>query len=170
MAESTDEAARAFYELSKRLKEAGPGVRKEFLKDMREAAKPLLPLVSQAALERFPKRGGLNRHMARKSRYRTVARTGVTTAGVSIRANKTDPRLDTEGRVVHPVPNGRGDWLRHPAGTKRAGQRVMEVQTFPEVVGFFSDTIAQRDEAIRADLIQRLERWALENLAGDIHG
>jgi hypothetical protein len=165
-----DGGARAFYELSRRLKQEAKGVRAQFHKDMREAAKPLLPAVRRQAATRFPSRGGMNRHMARGTRYRTVAKTGITTAGVSIRAGKTDPRLDTQGRVTHPIPDGKGDWLRYPAGHKRAGKKIRVVQFVPNAVGFFSETIEDRADLIRADLIRRLERWAIDNLSGDIHG
>lgn len=165
-----DGAARAFYELSKRMKTAEKGRRAEFHKAIREAAKPLLPAVRRQAEWRFAQRGGLGRHMARGTRYRTVAKTGITTAGVSIRAARTDPRADTRGRIAHPIPDGHGDWLRYPAGHKRAGKRIMVVQYFPEAVGFFSNTIEERAETVRADMIRRMERWAIDNLSGDIHG
>lgn len=167
-----DGGARAFYEVSKRLKTAGDGktLRKQFHADIRAAAKPLLPAVRRQAEARFPARGGLNRVMARGARYRAVTKTGAATAGVSIRANRTDPRTDTRGRVYHPIPDGRGDWIRYPEGHKRAGQRIMAVQYFPDAVGFFSTTIEERAELVRDDLVQRLERWVLENLAANIHG
>jgi hypothetical protein len=165
-----DQAARAFYELSKRLKQAEKGRRSAFHKAVREAAKPLLPAVRRQAESRFPSRGGLNRHMARGTRYRAVAKTGITTAGVSIRANKTDPRADTQGRITHPIPDGHGDWLRHPPGTKRAGQRIIVVQMVPNAVGFFRDTIEERAELVRDDMVQRMTRWAVDELSGTIHG
>lgn len=166
-----DAGARAFYEVSKRLKTAGDGktLRREFHKSIREAAKPLLRPIRNQAEARFPKKGGLNRHMARGARYRAVTKTGLSTAGVSIRANRTDPRVDTRGRIYHPIPDGRGDWVRYPEGHKRAGQRIMAVQYFPEAVGFFSNTIEERADLVRDDLVQRLERWVLENLAAELH-
>jgi hypothetical protein len=160
-----DQAARAFYELSKRLKSAEKGRRAAFHKAIREAAKPLLPAVRRQAETRFPSRGGLNRHMARGARYRTVAKTGIETAGVSIRANRTDPRADTQGRIAHPIPDGKGDYLRDDKG-----RRIMVVQHFPEAVGFFRDTIEGRAEAVRDDMVQRITRWAIENLSGEVHG
>lgn len=160
-----DGAARAFYELSRRLKAAEKGRRAAFHKSIREAAKPLLPAVRRQALSRFPARGGLGRHMARGTRYRAVAKTGLDTAGVSIRANRTDPRADTQGRVAHPIPDGQGGFLRDAKG-----RRIMAVQRFPEAVGFFSNTIEERAEAVRADMVQRLERWAIDNLSGEIRG
>lgn len=166
MAGRSDMGAAVFYEMSAKLKRAGQtDLRKKFHADMREVAKPLLPAVRRQAASRFPEQGGLNRHMSRGARYRTVAKTGLSTAGVSIRANRTDPRADTRGRIAHPVPDGRGGFLRNPKGG-----RIMAVQFFPEAVGFFRDTIEDRATALRLELIRKLERWASDNFAGDLGG
>lgn len=160
-----DMGARAFYELSQRLKTAEKGARARFHKDIREAAKPLLPAIRRQAEARFPGRGGLNRHMSRGTRYRTVAKTGIDTAGVSIRANRTDPRADRRGRIAHPIPGPDGQPLRDDKG-----RRIMAVQHFPNAVGFFSETIEERAGLVRDDMVRRLERWAIEQLSGTIHG
>jgi len=150
--------ARVFYEMSAKLKREAKGeLRKRFLKDMRTAAKPLLPAVRRQAASRFPTRGGLNRHMSKGSRYRTVAKTGLTTAGVSIRANRSDPRSDTQGRIAHPVPGPDGQPLRN-----EKGRRIMAVQRFPEAVGYFRETIEERAPQVRRELLDGLERWADE--------
>lgn len=160
MAGAEDMGARVFYEMSAKLKRAGAGdLRKQLHKDVRTLAKPLLPAVRRQAATRFANRGGLNRHMSKGSRYRTVAKTGITTAGVSIRANRTDPRSDTQGRIAHPIPDGRGGFLLDDKG-----RRVMAVQRFPNAVGYFRDTIEERAPQIRRDLIDALERWADEFL------
>jgi hypothetical protein len=160
MADAGDMGARAFYEMSAKLKRAAQGeLRKQLHKEVREAAKPLLPAVRRQAAARFPSRGGLNRHMAKGSRYRTVAKTGLSTAGVSIRANKTDPRADTRGRIAHPVPARNGEPMRD-----EKGRRVMAVQNFPNAVGFFSETIEERAPTVRRELLDTLERWADEFL------
>jgi hypothetical protein len=156
MASADDMGARVFYEMSAKLKRAGDGdLRKLFHKEMREAAKPLLPKIRGSAESRFPSKGGLNRHMARGARYRTVAKTGAATAGVSIRANKTDPRSDTQGRVAHPVPQRNGEPVRN-----EKGRRVMVVQRFPNAVGYFRDPIEAGAVGVRRDLLDALERWA----------
>ena len=156
-----DMGARVFYEMSAKLKRMGAGdLRKQLHKEVRLAAKPLPPAVRRQAAARFARQGGLNVHMSRGARYRTVAKTGLSTAGVSIRANRTDPRADTRGRIAHPIPDGRGDWLRDP----ETGRRVMAVQYFPEAVGFFRDTIEERADPVRRALIDALERWADEFL------
>jgi hypothetical protein len=156
MATDEDMGARVFYEMAAKLKREAQGdLRKRFLKDMREAAKPLLPAVRRQAAARFPSRGGLNRHMARGARYRTVAKTGLSTAGVSIRANRTDPRVDTRGRVAHPIPGPDGEPLRDEKGRRR-----MAVQQVPNAVGFFRETIEERAHGVRRELLDSLERWA----------
>jgi hypothetical protein len=155
-----DMGARVFYEMSAKLKRAGQGeLRKQLHKEVRAAAKPLLPAVRRQAAARFPTQGGLNRHMAKGSRYRTVAKTGLSTAGVSIRANRTDPRADTRGRIAHPVPGPGGEPLRD-----EKGHRIMAVQYFPEAVGFFRDTIEERADPVKRELLAALERWADEFL------
>jgi hypothetical protein len=154
----TDMGAGVFYEMAAKLKREGQGdLRKRFLADLKKSAKPLLPAVRRQAESRFATRGGLNRHMSRGVRYRTVAKTGITTAGVSIRANKTDPRADTQGRIAHPIPGPDGQPLRNSKGRK-----IMAVQFFPNAVGFFRDTIEERSDMIRRDLLDGLERWADE--------
>jgi hypothetical protein len=153
-----DMGAAVFYEMSAALKRAGQGdLRKAFHKEIREQAKPLLPAVRRQAQTRFPAKGGLNRHMARGARYRTVAKTGATTAGVSIRANRTDPRADSQGRIAHPVPQRNGEPVRD-----ENGRRVMVVQFFPEAVGFFSETIEDRAPMVKRGLLDALERWATD--------
>jgi hypothetical protein len=160
MASADDMGARAFYEMSAKLKRAAQGdLRKQLHKQVREAAKPLLPAVRRSAASRFPSKGGLNTHMARGARYRTVAKTGLATAGVSIRANKTDPRADTRGRIAHPVPQRNGEPVRD-----ERGRRVMAVQHFPEAVGFFRDPIEAGAVGVRRELLDTLERWADEFL------
>lgn len=151
--------AEVFYSVAAKLKKMGDGgaLRKQFLKEMRESAKPILPAVRRSAASRFPTKGGLNRHMARGARYRTVAKTGETTAGVSIRANKSDPRVDLQGRVAHPVPGPDGKPLRNAKG-----RRIMVVQYFPDAVGFFRDPIEAQADRVRDEIVSKLERWALE--------
>ncbi len=117
--------------LSKRLKQTGETeLRKEFHKAVREAAKPLARKVKAEAPKRIPRhRGGIGEHYGKKKVEPSV-RTGATTAGVSLRMPKTDPRVDAQGRIFHPV-FGR----RVGVGGKPIGQ----VQIVPGVKGFFSE-------------------------------
>lgn len=166
---------RALLEMSKAMKASGGSLRKEFHKSVREAAKPLLPKVRQSAATRFPNRGGLATHMAKGTRYRTVVRTGAKTAGVSIRANKTDPRTDTQGRITHPIPR-RGSYRVTSTHVKtrktttkmqggewqldEKGRRRVAVQYIPAAVGYFSEPIMDSADEIRAELVKSLRVWA----------
>jgi len=156
-----DDPADVLYALARHLKASGQGdLRKQFLKELRTAAKPLLPKIRNSARSRFPATGGLNVHMAKGSRYRTVAKTGAQTAGVSIRANRTDPRTDRRGRIVHPIPMQNGEVMRD-----EKGRRMMaRPQYFPDAVGYFRDPIEAGAIGIRDELVSKLERYALEHM------
>ena len=150
--------AKVFYEMSAKLKrmgDDGKALRKQLHKEVRVAAKPLVPKVAASARSRFPSRGGLDKHMGRRSRYRPVVKTGAATAGVSIRANKTDPRTDSQGRIAHPVPQRGGEAMRDAKG-----RRVMVVQRFPEAVGYFREPLEGAAPGVRAHLVLTLQRWA----------
>lgn len=129
-------AADQFLELSKRLKATGQKeLRNELNGAMRRTAKPLIPKVRAAARQRFPTEGGINVHYATKP-MRAQTRTGALTAGVRVVMPKTDPRVDSQGRIYHPV----------------FGRKPGVVQRFPAVVGFFSETLRGSAPAISADL------------------
>jgi hypothetical protein len=159
---ANDMGAQAMYRMSKALKDAGKtgkgSLRNQFHADVREAAKPLLPKVRRSAGNAFPLTGGLSAHMAKGTRYRTVVKTGAATAGVSIRANKTDPRADTEGRIAHPVPQRDGRPVLDPL----TGRRVSVVQYFPDAIGWFSDPLMMSAGEVREELLRRLRSWATD--------
>jgi hypothetical protein len=128
-----------FLALSKALKDAGEtGLRRELHAAMRQAAKPLLPKVKDAARASLPKRGGLNARIA-KAPLRTQVRTGAKTAGVRIVGTKVDPRINT-GRVYHPV----------------FGRKPGVVQQVPAAAGYFDKTLSEGGPAVRAVLLQTL--------------
>jgi hypothetical protein len=131
--------ANDFLALSKALKAAGQkGLRNELNKTMRNAAKPLIPKVREAARAGLPKGGGLNERIAKKP-YRAQTRTGATNAGVRIVGTKVDPRID-EGRVYHPV-------FGHKPGV---------VQEVPGAKGYFSDTLRREGSTIQREVVQAL--------------
>lgn len=137
-----------FLALSKALKEAGDTeLRKELHKAMRDAAKPLIPKVREAARQSFPSRGGLNERMAKKP-IRSAVRTGAKTAGVRIQGTKVDPRINNEGRIVHPV-FGR-------TGKAANGGKNAVVQKIPDAQGYFDKTISDDAPAIRDDVLNAL--------------
>jgi hypothetical protein len=131
--------AEDFLALSKHLKAAGQTeLRKELNKAMRDAAKPLIPKVRDAARKNLPKHGGLNERIARKP-LRVQTRTGATTAGVRIVGAKVDPRIN-EGRVYHPV----------------FGRKPGVVQRVRKAEGYFDKTLAKAGPDIREDLAKAL--------------
>lgn len=133
-----------FLRLSKALKEAGQaGLRKELHRAVTTAAKPLIPKVRAAALANLPKHGKLNERIARKP-YRAQTRTGVQTAGVRIVGTKVDPRINSQGRIAHPVFG-------------RPGSTV--VQMFPEAKGYFDETLAGSAPQVRADVLEVLRTF-----------
>lgn len=141
--------AEDFLALSKRLKAAGEsGLRKELHKEMRNAAKPLARNVKESAADRIgPHSGGIGKHYAGKT-VRPQVRTGAKTAGVRLVMPKTDPRVDSQGRVFHPV----------------FGRRPGVVQMMPAVKGFFSEAATEESKQVREDLRQVLKAWT-ERLA-----
>lgn len=137
--------AEDFLALSRALKRAGETqFRKELSKAVQDAAKPLIPLVRAAAEANLPKHGGLNRRIARKS-YRAQARTGAKTAGVRIVGSKVDPRINSEGRVAHPVFG-------------RPGSTV--VQNVPTAKGYFDETLSNSADSTREAVTQALSDFA----------
>lgn len=130
-----------FLKLSKALKRAGRGdLRKELNKAMKVAAKPLVNVARDAFRSGLPSGGGLNAFMAKKP-ITVVTRTGKD-PGVSVKVAKADPRLDSAGRLTHPV------FGRRP-------NVVQQVQP-----GIFSTAMQAETPEIRGDLEQALENFA----------
>jgi hypothetical protein len=143
----SDAGADAFYQVAKRLKEVGGtgkgSLRAEMMKALKQAAKPLPKAVQDAARDRFPKEGGLNRIMA-KRKPQTVTRTGIATAGVRIQDKKTDPRMNAEGRIYHP-------WFGRPADRP---------QYVPAVKGYFDDPLRESTPEVRDAVVEVLADYA----------
>lgn len=137
--------ANDFLALSRRLKEAGEtGLRNELNKTMRNAAKPLIPKVREAARKSLPTAGGLNERIARKP-YRAQTRTGEKTAGVRIVGTKVDPRINESGRIAHPVfGRPRSTVVQVDAGSK----------------GYFSDTLRESGPEVRKAVVGALSDFA----------
>lgn len=136
-----------FLRLSKALKATGrTGLRNDLNKAMKAAAKPMIADVRQAFRDELPARGQLGAFMAKK-RTTIVTRTG-RDPGVGVSVAKTDPRLESEGRLAHPVFNRR----------RANGKRVYVVQRIqPGLVG-------RQVEESAPDVRGALER-ALEDMA-----
>lgn len=137
--------ADALLALSKRLKATGETeLRKELHKSVREAGKPLIPKIREAARNNLPTHGGLNERIARKP-YRAQVRTGVKTAGLRITGGKVDPRINNQGRIAHPVFG-------------RPGSTV--VQNVPEARGYFDETLRDSAPQIRDTVTEVLVDYA----------
>lgn len=149
-----DAGAQAFYELSKRLKQVGGtgkgSVRNEMHNALKKAAKPLPKKVKDAALERFPQRGGLNKVVAKRT-PKVVTRTGATTAGVRIQESKTDPRMNSQGRIYHPVFGRKGSDA---------------VQIAPGVKGYYDETLSDAAPEVRDAVVGVLEDFAKRLVQG----
>lgn len=142
------QGANDFLALSKRLKQVGEGeMRKELHKAMRDAAKPLIPKVRQAAMKDLPSAGGLNRRIAKKP-LRAQQRTGARTAGVRIVGTKVDPRIN-EGRVWHPV-----------FGDRKPGA----IQPVPAAKGYFTDTLAEAGPEVRDEILAVIRDYTIRAL------
>lgn len=147
-----------FLKLSKALKAAGQTeFRKELHKGMRNAARPLIPEIRDAARQKLPHRGGLNERIAKKP-YQAQVRTGSSTAGVRIVGSKVEPRINAQGRVAHPVFGRTGK-------PKKPGGRNTVVQQVPAARGYFDRTLQEKGPQIRVavagalnDFAQRLAR------------
>jgi len=97
-----------------RLKAAGArDIRLAMIRDLRAAAKPVIPLIQESARESLPKAGGLNEAVAAQKPKVSVRATG-RTAGVSIRSKVRGNYTDT-GQWRHPVfSSDRKRWAKQP--------------------------------------------------------
>jgi len=142
--------ARDFLTVSKYLKAAGEGgLRKEFHKTVRDAAKPLLPKVREAARQKGPKHGGLNEALAKKP-LRVQARTGAKTAGVRIVGTKVDPRINNLGRIQHPV----------------FGRKPVVVQYDANLKGYFDETLEREAPSVQGEVVRAMNDWTRRLLRG----
>lgn len=139
--------AEKFLRLSKSLKIAGDlEMRRELNRALREVTKPLIAETRAAAEERLPKRGGLNRSVA-KAKQRVQIRTGAKTAGVRIVASGAVRGADA-GTVRHPVFGNRKKFVS---------------QTVPG--GWFDKTLEGSAPEVRAEIeaaMSRVERQIRE--------
>jgi hypothetical protein len=89
--------------LSKQLRAVGDkDLKREARVALRDATKPMKAAIHRYDLANLPKRGGLNRVMAR-SRITTQVRGSGNNPGVRIATRSHDPRIDRSGRVWHPT-------------------------------------------------------------------
>lgn len=137
--------AEDFLALSKRLKAAGRGdLRKQLNKALRDSAKPLLAETRAALRRDMPSRNGLGDFLARKP-ARIAVKTG-SNPGVSVIFGKTDPRLDAQGRLAHPVYGV----IR--TRTPPIGRRVVAVQRVK--AGVFSGALQSGAPTVQGQLVE----------------
>lgn len=105
------EGAEKLAAVARQLRQTGnKELRKEMYRGLRQAAKPLIADARQHARDTLPKRGGLNERVAR-SRFRVSVRAAGRDPSVRITATGLDKRLDTQGRLRHPVYGNRRVWV-----------------------------------------------------------
>lgn len=134
-------------DLSKKLKEVGNNeLRKEMLRGIRAATKPMVTAVRSVAREKLPKHGGLNETVATAKiavRTRTSGQgAGVRIVGVSSASNLR--MMDAQGFVRHPVFGHR--------------DRKWAVTDVPR--GWFTDTMSTHAPMVRREIVRALDRVA----------
>lgn len=131
-----------FYRLSKALKAAGETeLRKELNKELRNAAKPLIPVTRAVARRTLPRAGGLADKVARAPQ-RVQVRTGEKTAGVRIVVGArrgSAARMANMGHVRHPVFGDRKTWV---------------TQELPQAEGWFDETLEQEAPKVARPAIE----------------
>lgn len=126
------------------IKDAGDkDLRRELMRGMQRAAKPLKTAARTAALQHLPRHGGLN---VRVAQSKFSARTSVAGRNPGLRivgAGDLDlPALD-RGRLRHPVFGNRRTWVN---------------QQIP--AGWFTNAMNAHAPAVRAELIKAIETVA----------
>lgn len=122
--------------VARRLKDTGnKELRKELLRGIRQATKPLKAKVQGAARRDLPQRGGL---AALIGKANVGTSTRLSGNNIGVRMTGRNKAID-EGTVRHPV-FGRGAWV---------AQKVTP--------GFFTETIEGEADAIRREVVDVLE-------------
>lgn len=132
------EGAQDLERVSRRLKQLGDKeLKNELSRGINRAVKPMKDEVKAAALRDLPKRGGLNKFVAKLS-WKTKTKTSGQSVGVTIVADKSghDLKAIDRGRVRHPVFGNRRAWV------------LQQVKA-----GFFSNTVRGHADRIRRELL-----------------
>jgi len=133
--------AEQLEKLGKQLRAAGDkDLRRETLAGLRAATKPIRAAIREYDLQHLPKRGGLNRVMAR-SRITTQVRTSGRNPGIRLATKSHDPRIDRTGRVWHPTFGHRDRGV------------VQHIDP-----GYFSVPASREAPAVQAELLKALKR------------
>lgn len=108
--------AHGLAEAARRLRESEKIMRREFDAALRDAARPIIAAARRNAASTLPKRGGLAGRIA-ASTFKVTPLRGQF-SGVRITVTGHDPRMDTQGRLRHPVY---GTWRPIPSQHVRPG-------------------------------------------------
>lgn len=131
-------------DLGRRFKAAGDrgkGLRRQLLKDIRVAVKPVLPEIRSHAASILPKRGGLAADVASAQ---LAVRTTLGAKSASVRIVSTSPgrfRDLNRGRLRHPVFGNREKWVQQ--------------HVWP---GWFTDRIEARKPRMQGAVIQAMKQ------------
>lgn len=118
------------------------GARSEIRRTLTKATKPLRTQIRDAARDRLPKAGGLNKWAAVMPGLLTDFRPD--TQSVKIRDSKRGHDLKSidEGRVRHPLYGDKNHWYQQAVAP-----------------GFFTDTVAARSPEVAAVVRTELEKY-----------
>ena len=141
------------YKLSKSLTQAGEfGLKKDLAVQIRLATVPLRAATREVALSELPKKGGLNKRVA-KAPQKIQIRTGFNTVGVRMIAGKrrSGARGADQGLIRHPI------FFRPPLKIRWVDQKVPS--------GWFTSTLRKSTPAVLPfikkalnDTAKRIER------------
>ncbi len=150
MTEVSIQGAQDLEILARRLKEVGRNdLRKELLRGIREANKPLVAEIREHIRSSLPRRGGLADEIAR-STISTRTRLMGKSAGVTLQARRGKSRLDRLNRGV----------LRHPT----YGHRPWVNQQIES--GWFDEPIRNNIDMVRQNVIDAMQQVATKLTAG----
>lgn len=115
---------------------------------LRVQAAPLIAAAKAEAVQRLPKRGGLNEQVA-SQRWTVQALAGARTAGVRLRTKAPDTLQTDDGFVRHPVfgRRGKGSW---------------RTQAIPQAKGWASDTVDEHGPVLAVAISRTLDIAAAE--------
>lgn len=143
MADLQIKGADKLDQVAKALKQAGDKeLKKELYAGLNRATKPLRAAAKKSAEANLPRKGGLNRRVARARM--STRRRGGRDPGIKIVAKGLDQlgRIDARGEVKHPVYGHRDRWV---------------TQDIPEAQGWFTDPMQAGAEDVRKELVKTLD-------------
>lgn len=135
--------------LAAKVKEIGDkGLRRELLRDTRNAAKPLVALARSSAREHLPKEGGLNEVVA-SSKF-----------GIRTRTSGRNPGVRVVGVSVHQIEDMDAGHVRHPV-YPRGGDRAKWAWTSQRITpGWWTKAMQEAVPHVRSELVHSLDEYA----------